>query len=64
MILYDIADGQINHWINNYEKSGYDGLNNKPKGRHNEKRNGLWTWIWVSIIRTIKKRNGRVYTIL
>lgn len=43
MILYDIADGQINYWINNYEKSGYDGLNNKPKGRHNEKRNGLWT---------------------
>ena len=37
MILYDIADGQINQWINNYEKRGYDGLNNKPKGRHNEK---------------------------
>ena len=41
MILYDIADGQINQWMNNYEKWGYGGLNNKPKGRHNEKWKGL-----------------------
>lgn len=33
MILYDVTDIQINHWLNNYEKLGYDGLNNKPKGR-------------------------------
>lgn len=31
MFLYDITDGQINHRLNNYEKLGYDSLNNKPK---------------------------------
>ena len=33
MILYDVTDIQINHWLNIYEKLGYDGLNIKPKGR-------------------------------
>lgn len=33
MILYDITDAQINHWLNNYEKPDYDSLNNKTKSQ-------------------------------
>lgn len=33
IIEYDISKSQIISWLNNYEKLGYDGLVNKPKGR-------------------------------
>lgn len=32
-IEYNIEPSQIRLWIKNYEEKGYNGLNNKPKGR-------------------------------
>ena len=32
-IEYNIEPAQIRLWIKNYEEKGYNGLNNKPKGR-------------------------------